>query len=85
MATRKKVIRRKRPVAQRQPKARAKPQRMAQPQQITFTNGELVALNRVTTLLTLAQQTVDAVWNPIREKYGLTREITYDRKTGAVS
>ena len=79
MAKRKKVVRRKRPVQ------RAKPRQRPAPLRIIFTQAELAVLNRATGMLSLAQQSLEAVWKPIRTKYRLQQEITYDRKTGEVN
>ena len=76
---------RKRPV---KPKTRRKPPHKAKRKQaktVTFTADELIALNRATTLLSISQKVLEEVWDPIRQKYGISREIQYDRKTGKVS
>lgn len=57
---------------------------MATPKDVTLNPEETQAVNTATALITLAKVNFQLVWKPIREKYGLPEEVTFDRDTGKV-
>ncbi len=51
---------------------------------VNFTMDELAALNLATRMMEYANQNLQAVWVPIRDKYQLVDGTVYDRATGEV-
>ena len=57
---------------------------MATPKDVTLDPEETQAVNTATALITLAKMNMQSVWSPIRKKYDLPQDVTFDRETGKV-